>query len=82
MKNIKTFENYEPSGSYEDKKQTKGYGENFPLGDVKVGTEIVYAGSPYTVESNDGYIIVARSEKTGHKKSLSQNMFNQQVLLK
>ena len=82
MKNIKTFENYDPSESYEDKIQTKGYGDNFPLSDVEVGTEIVYVGSPYTVESNDGYIIVAKSEKTGSAVKLNQNMFNQKVLLK
>jgi hypothetical protein len=82
MKNIKTFENYDHSESYGNKEVIKEYGVPFPLEEVKVGKEIVYSGSPYTVDSNDGYIIIAKSEKTGSTVKLNQKMFNDKVLLR
>ena len=81
MKNIKTFESYNNSESY-GMSISKDYGDEFPMSEVKVGTEIIYMGSPYTVESNDGFVLVAKSKKTGGTTKINQNMFNQRVLIK
>lgn len=81
MKNIKTFESYDPSESY-PMRQSKEYGEKYPMDKVQVGTDIIYMGSPYTVESNDGFILVARSKKDGSLTKINSNMFNKGVTIK
>ena len=78
MKNIRTFENHEAYGNI----PTKEYGQEFPMAVVKIGTEIIYAGSPFIVDKNDGFILVAKSVKTGSIAKMNQNMFNQRVLIK
>ncbi len=78
MKNIRTFENYESYGNI----PSKEYGQEFPMSEVRIGTEIIYAGTPFIVDKNDGFILVAKSVKTGSIAKMNQNMFNQRVLIK
>jgi hypothetical protein len=49
MNNIRTFENFSEYGNL----PTKEYGQEFPMSEVNIGTEIIYAGTPFIVDKND-----------------------------
>ena len=78
MNNIRTFENFSEYGNL----PTKKYGQEFPMSEVNIGTEIIYAGTPFIVDKNDGFVLIAKSVKNGSVAKINQNMFNQRVLIK
>jgi len=80
MKNIKTFESYNPIDIPNDR-PIKNYGEPFPLTDLSIGEEVIYMGSKFIVDSVDEYHVTLKSLENGPTLRPNQNMFNQRAYI-
>lgn len=80
MKNIKTFESYNPIDISNDR-PIKNYGEPFPLTNLTVGMEVIYLGSKFIVDAVDKYRVTLKSLEDGSTLSPNQNMFNQRAYI-
>lgn len=80
MKNLKTFEQWNPSEFQDDNTPKKKFGEFYSISDLHQGEEINYAGGHYYVIVPGDASIVIHKEENGDPSTgieINQAMFTE-----